>query len=94
MYNMSEHRAGLLQDPSVMSAALCALHEVCSRDCRPFKNLVPSFVSILKQVRPQLTVLPSSICPSCLLLPSLWPNVTVGSFCACTKKMCGFSKLF
>lgn len=33
-----------------MSAALCALHEVCSRDCRPFKNLVPSFVSILKQV--------------------------------------------
>ena len=33
-----------------MSAALCALHEVVARDARPYKNLIPSFVSILKQV--------------------------------------------
>eukprot|EP00891_Asterochloris_glomerata_P002814 jgi/Astpho2/2814/fgenesh1_pm.00050_%23_25_t len=38
------------KDPSVMSAALCALHEVIARDARTYKNLIPSFVSILKQV--------------------------------------------
>jgi vesicle coat complex subunit len=37
------------QDPSVMSAALCALHEVVARDPKPYKNLIPSFISILKQ---------------------------------------------
>jgi len=37
-------------DPSVMSAALCALHEVIRESPGPYKNLVPSFVSILKQV--------------------------------------------
>ena len=40
----------LMQDPSVMSAALCALLEVAGRDPKPYKNLIPSFVSILKQV--------------------------------------------
>ncbi len=39
-----------LQDPSVMSAALCALQETIQRDPKPYKNLIPSFVSILKQV--------------------------------------------
>ena len=39
-----------LQDPSVMSAALCALQEAIQRDPKPYKNLIPSFVSILKQV--------------------------------------------
>lgn len=38
------------QDPGVMSAALCALHEVVKSDTRPYKNLIPSFTSILKQV--------------------------------------------
>ncbi len=39
-----------VQDPGVMSAALCALHEVIKSDTRPYKNLIPSFTSILKQV--------------------------------------------
>ncbi|GFR52797.1 hypothetical protein Agub_g15417, partial [Astrephomene gubernaculifera] len=38
------------KDPSVMSAALCALHECIRSDPRPYKNLIPSFTSILKQV--------------------------------------------
>ena len=33
-----------------MTAALCALHEVALVDPKPYKNLIPSFVSILKQV--------------------------------------------
>lgn len=33
-----------------MSAALCALQEAVQRDPKPYKNLIPSFVSILKQV--------------------------------------------
>lgn len=33
-----------------MSAALCALHDCVKVDPRPFKNLIPSFTSILKQV--------------------------------------------
>ena len=40
-----------LQDPAVMSSALSALHEVIKTDPRPYKNLVPSFTSILKQVQ-------------------------------------------
>ena len=40
-----------MQDPSVMNAALCALHEVVARTPQPYKNLIPSFVSILKQAR-------------------------------------------
>ena len=39
-----------VQDPSVMSAALCALHESVKQDSLPYKNLIPSFISILKQV--------------------------------------------
>ncbi|GAX83960.1 hypothetical protein CEUSTIGMA_g11384.t1 [Chlamydomonas eustigma] len=38
------------KDPAVMSAALSALHEVIKTDPKPYKNLVPSFTSILKQV--------------------------------------------
>lgn len=41
-----------LQDPSVMSAALCALHETIKQDPVPYKNLIPSFISILKQAKP------------------------------------------
>ncbi|KAJ9511423.1 hypothetical protein QJQ45_029917 [Haematococcus lacustris] len=37
-------------DPGVMSAALCALHDAVKADPRPYKNLIPSFTSILKQV--------------------------------------------
>ena len=33
-----------------MCAALCALHEVVRRAPAPYKNLIPSFISILKQV--------------------------------------------
>ena len=44
------HKCVLSQDPSVMSAALCALQEAILRDPKPYKNLIPSFVSILKQV--------------------------------------------
>ena len=33
-----------------MSAALCALHEVIRVQPQPYKNLIPSFISILKQV--------------------------------------------
>ena len=36
-----------------MSSALCALLEVTARDPKPYKNLIPSFVSILKQVCPK-----------------------------------------
>jgi AP-4 complex subunit epsilon-1 len=38
------------KDPSVMSAALCALHDLILADATPHKNLIPSFVSILKQI--------------------------------------------
>ncbi|GAQ89669.1 Adaptin family protein [Klebsormidium nitens] len=38
------------KDPSVMSAALCGLYELIVADAAPYKNLVASFVSILKQV--------------------------------------------
>ena len=38
------------KDPSVMSAALCTLHDLIVLDPAPHKNLVPSFVSILKQI--------------------------------------------
>jgi hypothetical protein len=39
------------QDPSVMGASLCALHDLAAQDPGPYRNLVPSFVSILKQAR-------------------------------------------
>mmetsp|Transcript_39384 Transcript_39384/g.111611 ORF Transcript_39384/g.111611 Transcript_39384/m.111611 type:complete len:951 (-) Transcript_39384:233-3085(-) len=38
------------KDPSVMSASLCALYEVIQEDPTGYRNLTPSFVSILKQV--------------------------------------------
>eukprot|EP00249_Psilotum_nudum_P022263 c28444_g1_i1 orf=707-3676(+) len=37
-------------DPSVMSASLCALFDLISADAHSYKNLTASFVSILKQV--------------------------------------------
>ena len=39
------------QDPSVMGASLCALYDLAAQDPAPYRNLVPSFVSILKQAR-------------------------------------------
>lgn len=44
-----------------MSAALCALQEAIQRDPKPYKNLIPSFVSILKQV--WFVLLPPVIMP-------------------------------
>eukprot|EP00271_Cylindrocystis_brebissonii_P016774 TRINITY_DN4125_c0_g1_i1.p1 TRINITY_DN4125_c0_g1~~TRINITY_DN4125_c0_g1_i1.p1 ORF type:complete len:1046 (-),score=195.55 TRINITY_DN4125_c0_g1_i1:795-3932(-) len=38
------------KDPSVMSAALCALYDLVGAEPGSYKNLVPSLVSILKQV--------------------------------------------
>lgn len=38
------------KDPSVMSAALCALFDLVTSDMKAYKNLTTSFVSILKQV--------------------------------------------
>jgi AP-4 complex subunit epsilon-1 len=35
-----------------MSAGLCALHEVVRAEPAKYRNLVPSFTSILKQARP------------------------------------------
>ena len=37
-------------DPSVMGAALCILHDVTVKNVAEYKDLVPSFVSILKQI--------------------------------------------
>lgn len=38
------------KDPAVMAAALCLLTDLVRKDPAAFKDLVPSFVSILKQV--------------------------------------------
>jgi len=38
------------KDPSVMAAAVSALYDLISADPLPYKNLVPSFVNILKQI--------------------------------------------
>lgn len=38
------------KDPSVMGASLCLLHDLAAANPRAYKDLVPSFVSILKQV--------------------------------------------
>lgn len=37
-------------DPSVTSAALCALFDLITADPRPYKNMTGAFVNILKQV--------------------------------------------
>ena len=37
-------------DPSVMFASLCVLRDLCEREPAKYVNLVPSFVSILKQI--------------------------------------------
>ena len=39
------------RDPSVMSASLCAIHDLAKQDPATYQNLVPSLVIILKQVR-------------------------------------------
>ena len=38
------------RDPSVMGASLCVIEKMTIKDAAPFKDLVPSLVSILKQV--------------------------------------------
>jgi AP-4 complex subunit epsilon-1 len=38
------------KDPGVMAAALCALGEAAAADPAPYRGLVPSLASILKQV--------------------------------------------
>ncbi|CAL6430166.1 unnamed protein product [Bathycoccus prasinos] len=38
------------RDPSVMFASLCVLRDLCEREAGKYVNLVPSFVSILKQI--------------------------------------------
>jgi AP-4 complex subunit epsilon-1 len=38
------------RDPSVMGAALCLLHDVALANPTAYKDLVPSYVSILKQI--------------------------------------------
>ncbi|CAN0334943.1 unnamed protein product [Ascophyllum nodosum] len=50
--HMGEHLRRMLcdKDPSVMGAALCLLHDLAKVDATSFKDLVPSFVSILKQI--------------------------------------------
>ncbi|CAM9395079.1 unnamed protein product [Sphacelaria rigidula] len=50
--HMGEHLRRMLcdRDPSVMGAALCLLHDMARVDASSYKDLVPSFVSILKQI--------------------------------------------
>ncbi|CAN0466124.1 unnamed protein product [Discosporangium mesarthrocarpum] len=38
------------KDPSVMGAALCLLHDLAKKNPSSYKDLVPSFMSILKQI--------------------------------------------
>ncbi|CAD7698737.1 unnamed protein product [Ostreobium quekettii] len=38
------------KDPSVMAACLCALHDMIKMNTPAFRNLIPSLISILKQV--------------------------------------------
>ena len=38
------------KDPAVMGASLCILHDMAEADPASHKDLVPSFVSILKQI--------------------------------------------
>ena len=52
-----------------MSAALCSLQEITARDPRPYKNVIPSFVSILKQVSTS-----SGICGSRKAIAMLFPT--------------------
>ena len=52
---MTEHvdkvkRALCDKDPSVMAASLVLLHDLISDSPSDYKDLVPSFVSILKQI--------------------------------------------
>lgn len=50
-----------------MSAALSSLSEVTSRDPKPYKNVIPSFVSILKQVQTPLKQVETALAISALL---------------------------
>ncbi len=38
------------EDPSVMSAAVCALFDLVTADAQAYKNFTTSFMGILKQV--------------------------------------------
>ncbi|CAN0028204.1 unnamed protein product [Ectocarpus sp. 6 AP-2014] len=50
--HMGDHLRRMLcdKDPSVMGSALCLLHDLARVDASSYKDLVPSFVSILKQI--------------------------------------------
>ncbi|CAN0247289.1 unnamed protein product, partial [Hapterophycus canaliculatus] len=49
---MGDHLRRMLcdKDPAVMGSALCLLHDLARVDATSYKDLVPSFVSILKQI--------------------------------------------
>ena len=51
------------RDPSVMSASLCAIHDLARQEPAMYQNLVPSLVIILKQVR-QLAALGDTLAPT------------------------------
>ncbi|CAM9897356.1 unnamed protein product [Scytosiphon promiscuus] len=50
--HMGDHLRRMLcdKDPAVMGSALCLLHDLARVDAASYKDLVPSFVSILKQI--------------------------------------------
>eukprot|EP00808_Paulinella_micropora_P020929 g3864.t1 len=49
-YNEQVRRIICDKDPSVMAASLNLFYELCKENPVPYKDLIPSFVSILKQV--------------------------------------------
>ena len=51
--DLTQHLRRILcdRDPSVMGASLCVIEKMTIKNPAPFKDLVPSLVSILKQVR-------------------------------------------
>lgn len=69
-----------------MSAALCALHEVIARDARTYKNLIPSFVSILKQVSQQQIGYCGRVL--CHMLPAMRPVVSCPVSYLLTAALC------
>ena len=49
-YAIYQHDTCLYRDPSVMSAALCVLYDIAKSNPSAYHNMVPSLVSIIKQV--------------------------------------------
>ncbi len=68
-----------------MSAALCALHESVKQDPLPYKNLIPSFISILKQAATLLAVPPCAHCVLSMQCPAVFVeglrNSRIGNEC-------------